>query len=265
MSPVGIFSAPTGVSFRDPGGRVFSLHGRILRIVNTAGLDCLSAALESPTVRSLTERGSFVRTRVLPPEDLTELRNRPAIQQWLDSQGHQAFLEHEAITFPSYPYEWPPEMLWAAGELTLELTQKLATEGLGLKDATPYNVLFRGPDPVFVDLLSIERRDPLDPIWLPSAEFVRTFLLPLLASRAFGMSLEQTLTRRDGLEPEVFYRWLTPFQRLLPPYLGLVSIPVWLGARHDPANDRIYRKRSSGDAEKSRYIFDFSLARLRKQ
>jgi hypothetical protein len=27
-------------------------------------------------------------------------------------------------------------------------------EGFGLKDATPYNVLFRGAQPVFVDLLS---------------------------------------------------------------------------------------------------------------
>ena len=43
---------------------------------------------------------------------------------------------------------------------------------------TPYNVLFRGPEPVFVDVLSFECREGGDPTWLPYAQFVRTFLLP---------------------------------------------------------------------------------------
>ena len=76
-------------------------------------------------------------------------------------------------------------------------------DGIGLKDATPYNILFRGPDPVFIDVLSFERRNPGDPTWLPYAQFVRTFLLPLLANKYFGLGLDQILTtRRDGLEPE---------------------------------------------------------------
>jgi hypothetical protein len=37
--------------------------------------------------------------------------------------------------------------------LTLDLALDLLPEALGLKDATPYNVLFRGPHPVFVDIL----------------------------------------------------------------------------------------------------------------
>ena len=52
--------------------------------------------------------------------------------------------EHERVPFPSYPYEWPAEMLHAAGLLTLDLALKALDEGYGLKDATPYNVLFRG-------------------------------------------------------------------------------------------------------------------------
>ena len=47
-------------------------------------------------------------------------------------------------------------MLHAAGALTLELAQGALEEGFGLKDATPYNVLFRGSRPVFVDVLSFE-------------------------------------------------------------------------------------------------------------
>ena len=74
--------------------------------------------------------------------------------------------------------------------LTLRLALDLLPEGFGLKDATPYNVLFRGPDPVFVDALSIERRDAGDPTWLAYAQFVRTFVLPLVANRRFGLPLD---------------------------------------------------------------------------
>jgi hypothetical protein len=52
-----------------------------------------------------------------------------------------------------------------------------------LKDATPYNMPFRGPRPVFVDWLSFERRDRRDPTWPPYAQFVRTFVLPLLINK----------------------------------------------------------------------------------
>src|SRR5690349_129632 len=97
----------------------------------------------------------------------------------LNESNPGMILEHERIPFPSYPYEWAAPMLHAAGRLTLDLAASLAKEGMGLKDATPYNILFRGPQPVFVDLLSIERRDPRDAIWLPYAQFVRMFLSPL--------------------------------------------------------------------------------------
>jgi hypothetical protein len=76
--------------------------------------------------------------------------------------GSEAIFEHERIPFPSYAHEWPPEMLAAAGTLTLELFRNALPEGFGLKDATPYNVLFRGAQPVFVDVLSFERREPRD-------------------------------------------------------------------------------------------------------
>src|SRR5205085_7617271 len=131
-----------------------------------------------------------------------------------DSRGSQLVLEHERIEFASYPYEWTAEMLHAAAALTLELAQALMDDGLGLKDATPYNILFRGPEPVFIDVLSFERREEGDATWLPYAQFVRTFVLPLLANRKLGLGLDQILTtRRDGLEPEEVYRWAGPLQR----------------------------------------------------
>ena len=156
-------------------------------------------------------------------------------------------------------------MLHTAGRLTLDLAESLLDEGLGLKDATPYNVLFRGSDPVFVDLLSFEQRNHGDPVWLPQAQFERTFLLPLLVNKYFSMQLDQLLgARRDGLEPEEVYRLCGPFRRLLPPFLSLVTIPCWLAARHNEDNQSIYKTKILDNVEKASFIIRSLFKRLRR-
>jgi SAM-dependent methyltransferase len=157
-------------------------------------------------------------------------------------------------------------MLQAAGELTLDLATGLLPACLGLKDATPYNILFRGSSAVFVDLLSVEGREPHDPIWLAYAQFVRTFLLPLLVNKEFGVPLEQSLlSRRDGLEPEEVYRLCSALQKLRPPFLSLVSLPSWLGGRHRPEDQSIYRPHLVKDPEQARYVLGSLLNRLRRR
>ena len=157
-------------------------------------------------------------------------------------------------------------MLHAAARLTLEFAQALLPEGWGLKDGTPYNVLFRGPNPVFVDLLSIERRDANDPAWLPYAQFVRTFLLPLAVNRDFGMSLGHLLSgRRDGLEPEEVVDWLGPWKRLRPPYLTLATIPARLGRSKKSRTGEVYKLKRMEPPEKARFIVGTLLGSLGKQ
>jgi SAM-dependent methyltransferase len=252
-------------SFRDPSGILLRSRGRILRLVNAAGAEDLNAFLAAPSAARFLADDRVVGTHALTPEQIAELDADPAFRRVYDAAQPALVVEHERIPFPSYPYEWAPEMLHAAGELTIELALKLLADGLGLKDGTPYNVLFRGPEPAFIDLLSFERRDPDDPTWLPYAQFVRTFLLPLMAGKSFGLGLDQILTtRRDGLEPEEVYRWLGPLQRFRPPYLSLVSMPTWLAARQDKDDASIYRKRSAGNPEKARFIVESLLKGLRR-
>lgn len=118
--------------------------------------------------------------------------------------------EHTRVAFPSFPAEWPAEMLAAAAHLTLDLARAALAHGWRLKDATPYNILFRGCSPIFIDVLSFERREAQDALWPAYAQFVRTFLLPLLACRAGHFPLDQLwLASRDGLEPEQLYRSLS--------------------------------------------------------
>lgn len=254
---------PLYSSFRDPGGIVFPFQGRILRLLNSSGVDDARAFLNSKLCNVQTEYGSVVGTKWLSQNDRQALVNDPAIRAAFGAFEIAEILEHERIPFASFPYEWAPEMLEAAGQLTLSLARKCLDEHLGLKDATPLNILFRGPEPVFIDVLSFERRDPCDPTWLPYAQFVRTFLLPLLASRHFGVPLSQSLlSRRDGLEPEEVYRWLGPLARFRPEFFGNVSMPVWLDSRHKKQDTTIYEGKRVDSPEKARFIVDSLLQRL---
>lgn len=246
---------PPAPSFRDPAGVLYVHEDRVFRRVHSSAAPEVRAFLHSGTARKLQHDGVLVRSTEVSP---TEVERTP----WPSSPG-QLVLEHERVEFPSYPYEWPPDMLHAAAGLTLDLAEKLLPEGLGLKDGTPYNVLFRGPNPVFVDLLSVEKRDPNNPIWLPEAQFIRTFLLPLFAYRRLGMTSDVTLAHRDGLEPEQLYRWLPPLSRLVPPALSLVSLPVWLGRWTAPSESH-YRGIPAGSPGKAAFILRHTLKRLRR-
>jgi SAM-dependent methyltransferase len=258
--------ATVGVhSFRDPGGVLVRSGSQLFRIVNSDAVPAFQSFLDSKLCASLLEQRALPRTRVLGERETADLRKMPAFGPLYDAVRGAIVVEHESIPFPSFPYEWPAEMLHAAAELTLELARRGLPEGIGLKDATPLNVLFRGPQAVFVDVLSFENRDPRDSTWLPYAQFVRTFLLPLLAWKQLGLAPEQTLlSRRDGLEPEDVYRWLSVAQRVRPPFLSLVSLPTWLSKQKKAGETAIYQRKLSGDPEKARFILDSLLRGLRR-
>jgi SAM-dependent methyltransferase len=215
-------------SFRDPAGFVFRFRDRVLRAVLPGSFHTLREFLDLPVARELVRQGRLIRTffPVEPREPGYEI------------------CEHERAWFPSFPAEWCAEMLESAAALTLDLAEQVLSNGWGLKDATPYNILFQGPRPVFVDVLSFERRDPGDALWSAYAQFVRAFLLPLMANRYSLACLDQIwLAGRDGLEPEQVYRALSWRRRITPLALELVAMPVWFSRRAE-RTPGLYRKRA---------------------
>ncbi len=58
------------------------------------------------------------------------------------------------MEFISYPSEWCDSQIFDAGQVTLQLQKEAVETGFDLKDASAWNVLFRGTDPIFCDLLS---------------------------------------------------------------------------------------------------------------
>jgi len=255
-------SAP---SFRDPAGCCCFFNQRVLRFVTASAIPEFEDFLQTNCARQFIARKRIVSTRRLNENETAALRESPELQPVFDAQSIGAVFEHERIPFPSYPHEWPPEMLWAAGRLTLELAQAALADGFGLKDANPRNVLFRGSEPVFIDALSFERRNPGDPIWKPHAQFVRTFLLPLLANRRWGLPLAEIfMTRRDGLEPEDVYRLCGPLEKIKPRTLSLVSIPTWLSRRAGPDDQKIYQPHLLANTEKAQFILESLFKRLER-
>lgn len=169
-------------TFRDPAGSLAFEEGRVVRSIRPEArlgvLDFLGSAL----CLRLQQRGDLVGAAV-------------------DDSTSGLRLIHPKIPIPTYPWEWSPSQWLAAAELTLTLCEEALNDGWILKDATPLNILFVGPRAVLVDILSFERRDPQSMIWLAYGQYVRTFLLPLVANKRIGWPLEMSLFKRDGLEP----------------------------------------------------------------
>jgi hypothetical protein len=115
--------------------------------------------------------------------------------------AYAAVLRHERIPVVSYPYEWTFGMLRDAALLQLELLLDALDEDLTLKDATPYNVQWRGARPVFVDVGSFERLREGEP-WAGYRQFCTLYLYPLMLQAWKGVPFQPWLRGSlDGIEP----------------------------------------------------------------
>ncbi|MGA3126820.1 MAG: class I SAM-dependent methyltransferase [Candidatus Korobacteraceae bacterium] len=255
------------MSLHDPAGRVLLVGNRVLRVVRPQGNQNLNAFLGSRTIRQFIDSKSIPATHILSTSDLDEDLKSHSVLASMLAQAGTVMIEHERIPFPSFPSEWPPEMLSLAALLTLDLADRLLDEGLGLKDASPFNILFRGPKPVFVDVLSVEVREPRDPVWLAYSQFMTNFILPQLANSQFGMPLDAIfLTRKDGIRPQEVYSLCGLLQKMHPRFLSLVTLPTWLERRcHSLDDGKLYRKRNCSSSDEAEYLLRKLLKKLRRQ
>lgn len=237
----------------------------VYRLVNEGGAADLANYMRSRAVSRRVKDGRAVSARLLEGGEAAALMGDESIAEIYGAIGGTGIAAHDRIGFPSYPYEWPPEMLYQAGVETIGLARELLDEGLGLKDATPLNILYRGTQPVFVDALSVEKRVAGDSRWLGYAQFARNFILPLAVNRDLGIPLAQVfLPRRDGLEPEEVYGWLGPWRRWRGVYFGFVTMPRLLGERRQAEDPRLYEGRVDKDPEKAKFVLGAVLRGLEK-
>jgi len=199
-------------TFRDPAG---SLSFEAVQAVRTIAPSSRAEVLDllgAPFCRAMQLRGDLIAAEV-------------------DESGPQFILRHPRIPIPTYPWEWTPSQWLAAAQLTLDLCDQALAAGWILKDATPLNILFNGPRPILVDILSFERRDSRSGIWLAYGQYVRTFLLPLLMDRLLHWPLSLSLFRRDGYEPADCFAALSWRRRLSRAALWPITLPTLIERR----------------------------------
>jgi 2-polyprenyl-3-methyl-5-hydroxy-6-metoxy-1,4-benzoquinol methylase len=217
-------------SVHDPDGFVVDDGTMVYRWVCEAANSDFAELLGAEWYRRQVDNGLIVGTDRVGADAL------PAAESHGDRAG--AWYTHRRIAFPTYPHEWPPDLLLKAGELVLNLQEQALQHGYTLKDAHARNVLFDGADPVFVDVLSLKRRVESTPLWRAHGQFERHFTLPLIAFRELGIPPSTWhWSYRDGVAPEVLYRAMGPTKWLKPSVLGAVTAPSMLAAL--PGSDRL--------------------------
>ncbi len=162
----------------------------------------------------------------------------------LRAEEYGAVLRHELIPFVSYPYEWTPGMLRDAALLTLDLILESLDEDLVLKDATPYNVQFKGSRPVFLDVGSWEKLSPGEP-WSGYRQFCMQFLYPLMLQAYRGAPFQPWLRGSlEGITPSQMRSLLSFRDR----FRKGTTTHVFIHARLDQSYSQ--KGRTGGDVKK---------------
>jgi SAM-dependent methyltransferase len=239
-------SANPTPTFRDPAGSLRLEDDFAVRTIHPAARDQVLEFVASPFCCRLQDSGDMVAIT---------LNTTPA----------GISLLHPRVPVPTYPWEWTPAQWLAAADLTLDLCRDALTHGWVLKDATPLNILFVGPRPVLVDVLSFEPWTGAN-LWLAYGQYVRTFVLPLLMNRLLGWPLSLSLFKRDGFEPSDLYPALTWRQRLSRAALWTITVPAILEKREARRNpDAVTRRpQPAKDPELALHVLRRSIAGLRK-
>ncbi len=203
-------------SFRDRSGRVFETDGQLFRALSETALHDWTTVAAKPFLQNAMANGTVVRTTAAPWMDLIA-----------QSSDFGAALMHERVPLISWPYEWSFSMLRSAAILTLDLMdQSLANDAI-LKDATPFNVQFRGAFPVLIDTGSIVLLEAGQP-WEGYRQFCRMFLFPLMLQSWKSVDFQPWLRGcLEGITPGDFANllsWRDLFRR------GAIT-HVWLHAR----------------------------------
>ena len=211
-------------SFRDPDSRVFYAGDSVHRALSERGLADWDALAATTLFRDKVAEGKLVGTEQLP-----EPNGLPAE---LDAERVAAVLRHDRVPVVSYPYEWPFGMLKDAALLELELLLAALDEELILKDASPYNVQWRGTQPVFVDVGSFERLREGEP-WAGYRQFCMLLLYPLMLQAFRKVPFQPWLRGSlEGIEPAEMRRLLTFRDRFRRGVLTNVVLHAKLEARY---------------------------------
>ncbi|HIG41518.1 MAG TPA: class I SAM-dependent methyltransferase [Gammaproteobacteria bacterium] len=216
--------ANTG-SFRDPVNRVYEVtpmvsggKTRILRGLNKDALAIYQQLSGEAFFQEALDACHIVQTELLATDD----EDARAVME----EGWAGVLKHYPIPFVTYPYEWTFSMLKDAALLQLYLIEKSLENGWTLKDATPYNIQWIGPRPVFIDVPSFQPWEEGEP-WVGYRQFCSMFLTPLMVRAHLDIDhLPILRSYIDGIPPMEAIKYFTGTKRFKTGVLSHIVFPA---------------------------------------
>jgi hypothetical protein len=151
------------LSFQDEAGRLFKWRGGLYRGISAQSTRFLADFLQGEAGKQLVADGLLIDTEVT---------------QFV-TDGFNMVLSHRLLPLVSYPFEWCAAMFKAASLAIINLAISLSRHDMILKDAHPWNVLFDGCRPIWVDLTSIIPGNGSRE-WLAEDEFYDNCVHPLI-------------------------------------------------------------------------------------
>lgn len=212
-------AARIGSSFRDPSGFLFTRDGVLLRQVQER------YRRHYELLKSSGLYDALVNAELMVPHE-----ERPVSEA--AAPGAAFVLQPEWIPFISMPYEWSFGQRRAAALLTLRVQELAMTHGMTLKDASAFNVQFRGVKPVFLDTLSFEALVEGEP-WVAYRQFCQHFLAPLALQSRVDIRLGHLLRQHlDGVPLDLASKLLSRWSWLSPAMLLHVHLHARSIAQH---------------------------------
>jgi SAM-dependent methyltransferase len=193
-------------SYVDPHGRLFNTENGLYRGIYPEYSEQFQNLLGSKSFKSLVKKKKLVKTS----------------ESELTSDSFDVILEHQRLRYVTYCVEWPAEMLRDAGVLTLDICSSLLDDDWSLQDAHPWNVLFDGVRPRYVDVGSIRPlADEGSLLWIAYQQFCQFFLFPLyLYSKGFEEVARPQLYRfKEGVSYELCSKVLPLKSKLWTPQI----------------------------------------------
>ncbi|MBM3639326.1 MAG: class I SAM-dependent methyltransferase [Actinobacteria bacterium] len=238
-------------SFRDPLSRVFVTGDDVIRGFSAMGKSDIDAVWSKKFISDALASGELIASEFVDSASVG-----------LDSEWVAA-MRHPRLPFVSYPYEWSFNMLKDAALTQLRLTRAALADGVGVKDATPYNVQFVGSRPVFIDAGSFEVRKATDP-WYGYKQFCEMFLYPLMLQSYLGVQFQPFMRGAvNGVSPDTM-RKLLPMKLLRPRKGRLIHVVLHAAAQNKFADTKVDVKKQSAKAGMSAAVLDATLRKLEK-
>ena len=238
-------------SFRDPLSRVFVGPDTVVRAFTAQGKADIDAVWSKKSIQAALASGDLISSTIVDPA------SAGLGAPWV------AAMTHPRLPFVSYPYEWTFSMLKDAALLQLGLTRATLADGIGLKDATPYNVQFLGSRAQFIDAGSFEKRRKTDP-WYGYRQFCELFLYPLMLQGYLGVGFQPFLRGAvNGISPDTM-RKLLPASIRRPRKGRLTHVVLHAAAQNRFADTEVKVKNEAAKAGMNATVLDATLRKLEK-